>query len=173
MRIQVAAIFIILAIQACGMGEDPTPEKKVTDNQVSEALIRVNQYMVKKNHQHISNFVRRTGWDMKETDRGIWIEIFDPSNRKKIMDGDRIQIEYSLKLINGYEPYGKGDILEKSVVIGNTSIETGLDNALRMMSRGDSARIIVPPYLAYGNFGDSGKIPPDAILIYNVKVLDR
>ena len=166
---------LIPALLFLFIGCRPEPEKElnvpINESVISEALIKVNSYMVKRNHQHIVNFVKRTGWNMMETDDGIWIEFLEKNSEQKLEMGNNFNMTYSLKLINGDEPLGEGMLIRRNATLGSSGIVTGLASGLSYMGIGDSARIIVPPYLAYGNFGDSEKIPPDAILIYHVKIL--
>lgn len=170
MKVKILGL-LILTFFSCNSRHEKEPVKVQDEKAVSEALVGVNQLLVKRNYQHIKNFVMRTGWEARETERGIWIEILDDISGNSITDGDKVKFEYSLKLINGSEPYGISTIIPKTITLGNSSLEPGLDYGLRMLSQGDSARMIIPPYLAFGNFGDSDKIPPDAILIYNVKIV--
>jgi len=39
-----------------------------------------------------------------------------------------------------------------------------------MLKPGGEAIFIIPPFLAYGLIGDGGKIPPRAIIIYDVSI---
>ena len=40
------------------------------------------------------------------------------------------------------------------------------------MSKGEKATIVLPPHLAYGSAGAGGVIPPNAILKFEIEVLD-
>jgi FKBP-type peptidyl-prolyl cis-trans isomerase len=164
-------ILIVFLYAACRSGSEQEVNLPVNESVITEALIDINSYMVKRNHQHIVNFVKRSGWDMNESPDGIWFEFLQENSGSRLRTGDNINIEYTLKLINGDEPLGHNRVIRRNVTLGSSGIVSGLSAGLNYMCPGDSARIIVPPYLAYGNFGDSDKIPPDAILIYNVKIL--
>lgn len=170
MKLKLLSLFFFVCF-SCNSPHDEEPVKVQNEKAISEALIGVNQLMVKRNYQHIKNFVKRTGWEARETDRGIWMEILEDQPGEKISDGTNVRFVYSLRLIDGSEPYGISTLIPKTIVAGNSSLEPGLAYGLSFLSQGDSARMIIPPYLAFGNFGDSDKIPPDAILIYNVKIL--
>lgn len=43
--------------------------------------------------------------------------------------------------------------------------------ALRLMRPGDQWRLIIPAYLAYGSFGKTPYIPPDATLVFEVELI--
>ncbi|XP_034045782.1 peptidyl-prolyl cis-trans isomerase FKBP10 isoform X2 [Thalassophryne amazonica] len=47
-----------------------------------------------------------------------------------------------------------------------------MDRGLQGMCVNERRRITVPPHLAYGSIGTGGVIPPDAVLVYDVLLLD-
>ncbi|XP_041828858.1 peptidyl-prolyl cis-trans isomerase FKBP10 isoform X2 [Melanotaenia boesemani] len=47
-----------------------------------------------------------------------------------------------------------------------------MDRGLQGMCVNERRRITVPPHLAYGSIGTGGIIPPDAVLVYDVLLLD-
>ncbi|XP_029014159.1 peptidyl-prolyl cis-trans isomerase FKBP10-like [Betta splendens] len=56
--------------------------------------------------------------------------------------------------------------------VGLGRLITGMDRGLQGMCVNERRRITVPPHLAYGSVGISGTIPPDAVLVYDVLLLD-
>lgn len=53
------------------------------------------------------------------------------------------------------------------------SVVPGFSEALQLMKSGGEYQIFIPPQLAYGsNVPEGGPIPPDSVLIFNVKMLD-
>uniref|UniRef100_A0AAQ6AIQ1 peptidylprolyl isomerase n=1 Tax=Amphiprion ocellaris TaxID=80972 RepID=A0AAQ6AIQ1_AMPOC len=56
--------------------------------------------------------------------------------------------------------------------VGLGRLITGMDRGLQGMCVNERRRIIVPPHLAYGSIGTGGVIPPDAVLVYDVLLLD-
>lgn len=53
------------------------------------------------------------------------------------------------------------------------SVVPGFSEALQLMKRGGEYQIFIPPHLAYGsNVPEGAPIPADAVLIFNVKLLD-
>ncbi|XP_041828849.1 peptidyl-prolyl cis-trans isomerase FKBP10 isoform X1 [Melanotaenia boesemani] len=56
--------------------------------------------------------------------------------------------------------------------VGLGRLITGMDRGLQGMCVNERRRITVPPHLAYGSIGTGGIIPPDAVLVYDVLLLD-
>jgi FKBP-type peptidyl-prolyl cis-trans isomerase len=59
----------------------------------------------------------------------------------------------------------------KTITIGRGEVESGIEEGLKHLSEGAVAVFLIPPHLAYGNFGDRDKIPGNSVLIYHVDVL--
>lgn len=56
--------------------------------------------------------------------------------------------------------------------VGLGRLITGMDRGLQGMCVNEQRRITIPPYLAYGSIGTGGVVPPDAVLVYDVLLLD-
>jgi FKBP-type peptidyl-prolyl cis-trans isomerase len=58
----------------------------------------------------------------------------------------------------------------KQFIVEESPAERGLHEAVQLLAKGDSARIILPPHLAYGLAGDGEKIPGRAILWCEIRI---
>ena len=58
------------------------------------------------------------------------------------------------------------------LIVGRGGVESGLEEAVLKLRKNSSAILILPPHLAHGLIGDGNKIPPKAILVYKIKVID-
>nr|XP_020463075.1 peptidyl-prolyl cis-trans isomerase FKBP10 isoform X1 [Monopterus albus] len=56
--------------------------------------------------------------------------------------------------------------------VGLGRLIAGMDRGLQGMCVNERRRITVPPHLAFGSIGTGGVIPPDAVLVYDVLLLD-
>ena len=165
-------MFVFILLLSCKKKTEDNSVHFLDEKEISSALVEVNRSIVKRNRNHIINFVKRTGWEMTESESGIWFGILKFGNGKKVIEGDHLQYEYVIRLIDGSYPENNEENLLNNITIGKGGVESGLEKGLLLMSEGDSARIIVPPYLGHGNFGDGKNIPPGAILIFDVRVLN-
>ncbi|KAK5884646.1 hypothetical protein CesoFtcFv8_018445 [Champsocephalus esox] len=66
--------------------------------------------------------------------------------------------------------YDRGKAFISQVGFGR--LIAGMDRGLQGMCVNEKRRITIPPYLAYGSVGAGGVIPPDAVLVYDILLLD-
>lgn len=98
----------------------------------------------------------------------IEVEIGDGPKPKV---GDIVQVDYTGKLLDG-------TIFDTSVgrqpyafTLGDGQVIPGWDEGVALMNKGGKALLIVPPDLAYGPAG-YGTIPPNAMLMFDIQLLD-
>lgn len=108
----------------------------------------------------------------QETDSGLRYKITKTNdNGKKPQAGQTIKAYYKGMLKNGKvfdeNKEEDGDPIEFEA--GTGKVIPGWDEGLLKMREGEEARLIIPPYLGYGPEG-RGPIPPNAILIFDVKL---
>ncbi len=163
--------FLIYFISSCKPDSREENPPIPNEKEIMESLLEVNKTIVKRSRNHIENFIKRTAWGLEETEDGIWFGLVDSQEGEKASLNDQVEYEWQLQFIDG--SYYKNSKTKTTSVntIGQGGIESGLEKGLLRMRVGESARIIVPPYLAHGNFGDMGDIPPGSILIFHVKLL--
>jgi len=162
-------ILLILCAVACQNPAAPELEQKPV-SATEEQLITFNQAMVAEENDHIDALVQRYKWDVITTERGARYRVYETGNGEKIVAGDILQCEYTLKLITGEEIYNSktdGNLLFK---VGKSDQPSGLEEVLLLLRQGDRANIIVPSYLAHGLAGDDNKIPSAATLIYDIYI---
>jgi FKBP-type peptidyl-prolyl cis-trans isomerase FkpA len=89
--------------------------------------------------------------------------------------GNRITVNYTLWLYDGSKTDNKGNQLESGqlppITIGAGQVIRGWDQGVPGMAVGGKRRLVIPPSLAYGSTG-SGKIPPNATIIFDIELLN-
>ncbi|MCF8379995.1 MAG: FKBP-type peptidyl-prolyl cis-trans isomerase [Bacteroidales bacterium] len=164
-------ILIVAFLVSCKQIKEGEPVQILDEKQVTNALIEVNRSIVKRNRDHIHNFVRRTGWELEEIESGIWFGILTEGKGNKPSENDQVEFNYIIRLIDGSYPGNISKAFTSDIILGKGSVESGLEMGLKRMREGDSARIIIPPYFTQGDFENREGIPPGAILIFDVKLL--
>lgn len=161
-------IACLIAIACRSKSENENEIKKQITN---EDLIEINRALIKKDRQRISAHISRMGWDMQESETGLWYEIIENGEGDTVRNGNKIKLEYSLMLMDGAVCYSSKKSGPKEFVVGKGNVESGLEQAVLYLKKGSKARFILPPYLAHGLTGDGNKIPARAIIIYEVKLI--
>lgn len=109
----------------------------------------------------------------EKTASGLRIRVDKKGEGPLIRAGQVAKVHY-----NGMFPDGR--MFDSSVKrgepfdlpVGAGRVIAGWDEALQLMSKGEKATVILPPHLAYGERGAGGVIPPNAILKFEIEVLD-
>ena len=176
-------ILIILAVILLGAGiiflnffhagqEYPTKPITQHNNKYSKKLENVNRFLVEKDKERIKSFVDRRNWEMKTTESGLWYQIFTDKNGEKINNGDKVKINYEIRLLDGTLCYTSDSTGAKEFIVGRNESMMGLQEGIKLLSEGDRARLIIPPHLGYGLIGDEKRIPARAVLVYTLHVLE-
>ena len=90
----------------------------------------------------------------------------------KIKTGDNVSIHYTGTLEDGsvFDSSEGREPLEFEV--GSGHIIVGLDEAMPGMKVGEKRKLKIPANLAYGKRGAGKVIPPNAVLIFEVELMD-
>ncbi|NJM16315.1 MAG: peptidylprolyl isomerase [Bacteroidales bacterium] len=149
------------------------PQKADTAAQNHQnALIEANKQLVLKDEKIIEEHVRANGLNLQKSQTGLWYQIIKKGTGKKVEEGDKVSIAYTLALLDGTVCHTDRESGPKTFKAGQGGVERGLEEGLLLLHKGDSACFILPPHLGHGLTGDGNKIPARSILIYNVKLLD-
>lgn len=139
----------------------------------SNNLDDVNRFLVEKDRERIQSFVERREWEMKKTGSGLWYQIISDNKKgKKIEEGDKVKINYEIRLLDGTLCYTSDSTGAKEFVVGHQETMLGLQEGIKLLSEGEQARFIIPPHLGYGLIGDEERIPARAVLVYRLEVTE-
>ncbi len=159
---------------SCSSKKEPA-ETKVPYSQIKnenkEETIKINHDMLDVNRDVINKYIERHKWQMTETETGLFYMIYGKSNGVEVKSGDEVEFTYKTTLLNGDVLYDSETLGNRKLTIDKNQEEAGLNEGLKLMNEGESAYFIIPPHLAFGVPGDSYKVPPYSVLIYDVKII--
>lgn len=104
------------------------------------------------------------------TPSGLQYEVITEGSGQKPAAEDTVRVHYEGTLINGTvfdSSYDRGEPAEFQL----NQVIPGWTEGVQLMSEGSTYRFVIPSDLAYGD-GGSGSIPPSAVLIFKVELLE-
>ena len=148
-------------------------QQPVTKSEMKSSMEKANRYMLNEEEEDIANYVKRHGLTMITTGTGLRYQILKQGSEQKIGKGDLVTLEYELCSIAGDVIYSSENDGVKSFIVGEGMVESGLDEAMTYLHRGDVAKLIIPFHLGYGLHGNDDRIPEYATLVYTIKIIDN
>ena len=110
--------------------------------------------------------------EVKTTESGLQYEVLTAAEGPKPTTADRVKVHYTGMLTDGEvfdSSVERGEPIEFAV----TGVIKGWTEALQLMSVGSKYKLFIPYELAYGERGaGGGAIPPFAVLVFDVELLD-
>ncbi|AOC93609.1 MULTISPECIES: peptidylprolyl isomerase [Flavobacterium] len=108
-----------------------------------------------------------------KTESGLRYKMIQKGEGKKAEAGKTVSVHYEGSLENGKvfdSSYPRKKPIEFKLGIGQ--VIEGWDEGIALLQVGDKARFVIPSDLAYGPSGAGGVIPPNAVLIFDVELMD-
>ncbi len=136
-----------------------------------EMLLNMNRDLISAESKLIQKHLEDDKIEMQQTKSGLWYQILNDSIGDIARKGQMIHLIYKIEMLNGTLCYSSDQNGIWSFEVGKGNVESGMQEAVNMLSVGDSAQLIMPPHLAHGIAGDGDRIPGRTILKYNIKVM--
>ena len=176
-KINLLKIFIFISFFSCGNNYKNINQKNnlFTYNLDKKSSIELNKIWVKDEIFKIDQYCIRQGWDMLISETGMRYKIISSENSNIIIsDRKEVTMSYDIRLMDSKQTkcyHSDSNGLAKFRV--NLSlIETGINEVVSYLKKGDSALVILPHHIAHGLSGDSKKIPPLSTVLYFIKIID-
>ncbi len=163
-------LIFTISFVGCRNRGDKTPKTPISE--AKRKLEIVNKALVDKDRERIKAYIERHKLDgMEENKSGLFFLVWGESTGPKIKEGDIVYVSYKITLMDGTLCYQFTEDNPKEFLVGKGGVEAGLEMAVLMMQQGQKGKFILPPHLGHGLLGDNDKIPPMAILVFDVELL--
>ena len=168
MKIWLISCFFLA--MGCGGGSIPSAveEDPVVDQ---EALIKFNQNAVRQENLDIDHYAEQHGLKVSKTGRGLQYCIVRNVEGPNALPDQWATVSYRVELLNGDTAYATKPGEPESFLVEMDDVESGLHEAIQLMSPGDSAVVLIPSYRAHGLIGDQDRIPMRSSLVYHIGLL--
>lgn len=123
---------------------------------------------------HVSLFAQKQ--DTVKTKSGLKYVQIKPGTGKKAVDGQKLKVYYTGKLMDGKVFESNADDSPFKFTLGKKEVIPGWDEGFKLMSAGEKGVFIIPAKLAYGKYGSKDEdgnytIPPNTDLIFEVELV--
>lgn len=110
---------------------------------------------------------------MNMTSTGLRYQVIEPVSKGELAQPGKTALAIvKIGLLDGRICYETDPEFYEEIPIDHNDRESGLNEGLKLMRKGERAKFILPSHLAHGLVGDLQKIPPLSILILDVELID-
>lgn len=109
---------------------------------------------------------------MQSTESGLYYKITKATTGANPAPGQTVAVHYAGKLINGEEfdnSFKRNAPID--IPIGVGQVIKGWDEGILLLKEGETATLLIPPALGYGERGAGGVIPPNSWLVFDVELV--
>ena len=149
---------------------------KVQDIMTVEEFLKEREVQMKRREsrifgedtEKIKKYLSDSNLTARQDTSGLQYVIHSNSGGKKPSLDDCVEVKYEGRFLKTGEIFDKAE----RIAFPLNGVIAGWKLGIPMLGKGDSGTFYIPSKLAYGPQGYAGAIPPDAILIFNVTLLD-
>ena len=109
---------------------------------------------------------------MQSTPSGLYYKITKTTAGVNPTPGQTVAVHYAGKLVNGEEfdnSFKRNQPID--IPIGVGQVIKGWDEGILLLKEGETATLLIPPALGYGERGAGGVIPPNSWLVFDVELV--
>ena len=105
------------------------------------------------------------------TASGLQYQVLTPgTGQEHPKPSSRVKVHYHGTLVDG-TVFDSSVQRGEPIDFGLHQVIPGWTEGLQLMTKGEKARLFIPPHLGYGN-RSAGTIPPGSVLVFDVELID-
>ena len=163
---------IVFLFLSCDNVKNKKDNPVIDEKQLELSLEEMNRKMLQYESELIDNYVEKNNLNVIKTGTGLRYQLVKEGDGDLLKKGDIVTLQYELRLLSGELLYSSDNEGNKTFLVSRGGVESGLEEAVLKFRMNSEAILILPPHLAHGLIGDGNRIPPKAILVYSIKVVD-
>lgn len=124
----------------------------------------------------IVEYLKKNNLIAKRTQDGVYYTVHLSKPGITLQPGDTANTFYAGRLLDGEQFDANFNATAKEyqepfpVVVGETQVIRGWHSALMSLKKGEKATVYIPSILGYGPDGAGERIPPNAVLVFDIEI---
>jgi FKBP-type peptidyl-prolyl cis-trans isomerase len=161
---------IISGLLIVSCAQEPEHERRV--RWTREQSTELSKVLAEQEEVDIQLYVERLSHlKFENTGSGLRMAFVKDSVGEIAKPGQRAYVSFKMSLLNGSLCYSSDEHRSNDFIVDRSEVESGIQEAIKKMSVGDSCKVITPSHLAHGLTGDLNKIPPLTPLVIDLKMI--
>ena len=161
--------FSLSLIYSCENQEEEKIEKPI--NWSKDHSTEFGKEIAREEERDIKVYLKtRPEWEVEESGTGLRYWIYEENDGYQVKEGHIISVHFKVSLLDGTKCYETEEGETSTFMVDKSDVETGVQEAVKYMREGESAKLIVPSHLGHGLLGDLDKIPPMHPLVIDLQI---
>jgi len=154
-------IILTFSLSIFLFGCDTPEEREKSIKWTTKESTTMHQELALEEELDIQLFLaRHANWKITKTGSGLQYYIYEAGKGQQAKEGDIAEVEFEITLLDGTKCYTTASDEVEEFQIDKADIETGIQEGVKLLRKGDRVKFIIPSHLAHGLIGDMNKIPP-------------
>jgi FKBP-type peptidyl-prolyl cis-trans isomerase len=137
-------------------------------NEKVKILLKMNTKLAQKEDSALNVYVQNHDKELQRNDLGFWYKIESNTDGAVLKEKDSCRFFLKITLLDGTVVSEE----TKSAVMGHKEMIVGLEEGLKLLHKGETARFLIPWYLAFGRKGNDSNLPPYTSICCKVKLFN-
>jgi len=120
----------------------------------------------------IDNYLKENNIEAIKTESGLRYVVQKEGEGRNAAPGDNVSVHYTGMLLNGEVFDSSLERQPLSFTLGQGMVIQGWDEGISYFNKNAKGTIYIPSYLGYGERGAGGAIPPNAVLVFEIELID-
>lgn len=169
MKRNLTKFFVLLTVILVGC--TPKEEEKAIEWNSEKSTTMNKQFSIEEEVDINVFLSRKQDWKMTKTGSGLRYYVYEEGVNTPPLPDDYVDIEYSIELLDGTKCYITPKDEVEELKVDKAQVESGIQEALKLLNEGSRAKLIIPSHLAHGLVGDMEKIPPLSTLLVDMHIV--
>jgi FKBP-type peptidyl-prolyl cis-trans isomerase FkpA len=164
--------FNVKMLAVMNQQEAQAEQQRMFQKQQQEMMAHAEEQS-KEDEALIKSYIAEKGLDAKRTESGLYYVVTQPGKGDMPKAGQVVTVHYTGTTLDGKKfdsSLDRGQPLE--FPLGQGRVIQGWDEGIALLNKGAKATFIIPSPMAYGPQSPSPDIPANAILRFDVELLD-